>query len=187
MRVMLTSCGLETEGIKNKFTGWLGNEVSGIKALFIPTAANSPDAVRVLPKCLNDLLKCGISSDNITVYDLHKPMSAEELCKYDVVYLCGGSPEYLLGRINEAGFGSLLKSFTEQNGIVIGVSAGSIVFAGNMPDNLGLVKCTLDVHCGKDDCEDCGAANMSKDRIRLGNEQALIFECENAENAYIID
>ena len=184
MRVMLTSCGLETEEIKNKFTGWLGNEVSGIKAVFIPTAANSPDAVQVLPKCLNDLLKCGISSGNITVYDLHKPMSAEELCKYDVVYLCGGSPEYLLGRINEEGFGASLKAFTVQNGIVIGVSAGSIVFAGNMPDNLGLVKCALDVHCGNDDCEKCGEADFTKGRIRLGNDQALIFE---DKRAYIIN
>ena len=41
------------------------------EALFIPTAANTPDAIEVLPKCLNDLLKCGIPRENITVYDLY--------------------------------------------------------------------------------------------------------------------
>lgn len=184
MRVMLTSCGLETEGIKNKFMGWLDNEVSRIKAVFIPTAANSPEAVQVLPKCLNDLLKCGISNGNITVYDLHKPMSARELRNYDVVYLCGGSPEYLIDRINETGFDASLKDFIEQNGIVVGVSAGSIIFAGNMPDNLGLLKCGLDVHCENNDCEECGETDFSKDRIRLGNDQAMILE---DSRAYIIN
>lgn len=184
MRVMLTSCGLETEGIKNKFMGWLDNEVSSIKAVFIPTAANSPEAVQVLPKCLNDLLKCGISNSNIMVYDLHKPMSAMELRNYDVVYLCGGSPEYLIDRIKETGFDASLKDFIEQNGIVVGVSAGSIIFAGNMPDNLGLLKCGLDVHCGNNDCEECGETDFSKDRIRLGNDQAMVLE---DGRAYIIN
>lgn len=187
MRVMLTSCGLETEGIKNKLLDWISKDPGEARAVFIPTAANSPDAISVLPKCLDDLLKCGINKENITVYDLHMPLSAEELNGYDIVYICGGSPEYLLKRVNEAGFDVSLKSFIENNGIVVGVSAGSIIFAGDMPDSLGLLRCGLDVHCGKDDCEDCGAVDMSKDRIRLGNEQALIFECENAENAYIID
>lgn len=175
MRVMLTSCGLETECIKNKFISWLGNEVSSIKAVFIPTAANSADAVGVLPKCLNDILKCGINGDNITVYDLHKPMSASELHGYDIVYICGGSPEYLLDRINEAGFDASLKDFIGRNGIVVGVSAGSIIFAGNMPDNLGLLKCPLYVHCEKNECDECGKADI-KNRIRLGNDRALIFE-----------
>ena len=30
------------------------------KALFIPTAAIDAEAIEVLPKCMNDLLKCGI-------------------------------------------------------------------------------------------------------------------------------
>ena len=56
MRVMLTSCGLETEQIKKHFLGMLGKEPADTKALFIPTAAINADAIEVLPKCMNDLL-----------------------------------------------------------------------------------------------------------------------------------
>ena len=68
MRVMLTSCGLETEQIKEHFLGMLGKEPADTKALFIPTAAINADAIEVLPKCMNDLLKCGIPKDNISVF-----------------------------------------------------------------------------------------------------------------------
>ena len=50
MRVMLTSCGLETEQIKEHFLQMLGKEPADTKALFIPTAANNADAIEVLPK-----------------------------------------------------------------------------------------------------------------------------------------
>jgi len=44
MRVMLTSCGLETEAIQRSFLDMMGKEPAEVKALFIPTA--------VLPKCI---------------------------------------------------------------------------------------------------------------------------------------
>ena len=72
MRLMLTSCGLETERIKKHFLKMLGKEPADTKALFIPTAAIDADAIEVLPKCMNDLLKCGIPKGNIRVFDLHQ-------------------------------------------------------------------------------------------------------------------
>ena len=101
MRVMLTSCGLETEQIKEHFMQMLGKEPADTKALFIPTAAINADAIEVLPKCMNDLLKCGIPKDNISVFDLHRNMPIDELKTFDVVYLTGGWTSYLLERIND--------------------------------------------------------------------------------------
>ena len=43
MRVMLTSCGLETEKITAEFLEMLGKPAAGAKALFIPTAAIDAD------------------------------------------------------------------------------------------------------------------------------------------------
>lgn len=60
MRVLLTSCGLETGAIKQSFLEMLQKEPEKATALFIPTAAIDPGAIAVLPKCMNDLLKCGI-------------------------------------------------------------------------------------------------------------------------------
>ena len=177
MNVLLTSCGLETKVIEQEFLKMLNKAPSQIKAIFIPTAAISPDAIEVLPKCLNDLLKCGIARENIFVCDLHDTVDASLFEVYDVIYLCGGDPTYLLRRIRERGFDKELKTFIERSGVVVGVSAGSMIFADDMPNNLGLLKCALDVHCGKDSCEKAGKYSLSRtERIRLGNEQAIVFE-----------
>lgn len=147
MRVLLTSAGLETHKIKECFVDMVGKDMSLVKALFIPTAAIDADAIEVLPKCMNDLLKCGILKKNINVYDLHVGMEIEELQQYDVVYLCGGNTHYLLERINDTKFNKSLMEYINGNGMVIGVSAGSIIFANNLCNNLGLIDTKLDVHC----------------------------------------
>lgn len=186
MKVLLTSCGLETENITNKFIDMLGKNTAEAKAIFIPTAAVDADAIGVLPKCMNDLLKCGIKKENITVYDLHKPMTAEETKRYDVIYICGGNTEYLLERINEIDFGTCVKAFIADNRSVVGVSAGSIIFADNLKNNLGLLNRRLDVHCGDKQCSPTGCIDMTDSSpIRLGNRQGLVFESE--DHAYIIE
>lgn len=147
MRVLLTSAGLETEEIKDCFMNMVGKDMSLVKALFIPTAAIDADAIGVLPKCMNDLLKCGILDKNIVVYDLHAGMEPEKLRQYDVVYLCGGNTQYLLERINTTGFNESLMAYIHEGGLVIGVSAGSLIFSNNLENNLGLIDTKLDVHC----------------------------------------
>ena len=134
MRVLLTSAGLETEEIKECFVDMAGKEMSLVKALFIPTAAIDADAIEVLPKCMNDLLKCGILGKNIDVFDLHAGMEFEKLQQYDVVYLCGGNTRYLLERINATRFHKSLMEYINDNGLVIGVSAGSLIFSNNIED-----------------------------------------------------
>jgi len=176
MNVLLTSCGLETKTIETAFMDMLPQQPENIKAIFIPTAAVSPDAIEVLPKCLNDLIKCGIKRENIYVYDLHELMEEAELKLYDVIYLCGGDSKYLLRRINESGFDKRLKTFIERDGVVVGVSAGSVIFANNIENNLGLLHCELNVHCADDESEKAGNyTEYVKENIKLGNKQALIL------------
>ena len=170
MRVLLTSAGLETEEIKEYFVKMLGKDVSAVKALFIPTAATV--GIEVLPKCMNDLLKCGIQNKNIKVFDLHIGMEIAELHKYDVVYLCGGDTTYLLERVNANGFNETLMEYIKGNGMVIGVSAGSLLFSNNLVGNLGLINTRLDVHCP--DGEVRGKVEYPlKDNVRLTNTCAL--------------
>ena len=174
MRVLLTSAGLETEEIKECFMDMAGKDMSLVKALFIPTAAIDAGAINVLPKCMNDLLKCGILDKNIKVYDLHAGMEIGELQQYDVVYLCGGSTQYLLERINKTKFNQSLMEYINDNGLVIGVSAGSLIFSNNLCDNLGLIDTKLDVHCAAGEKKGKLAYPL-KDNVRLTNTCALVI------------
>lgn len=174
MRVLLTSAGLETKEIEECFVDMAGKDMSLVKALFIPTAAVDADAIAVLPKCMNDLLKCGISDKNIRVWDLHAVMEIGELQQYDVVYLCGGSTKYLLERINDTRFNESLTEYINDNGMVVGVSAGSLIFSNNFPDNLGLIDTKLDVHC--ESGEKGGKMEYPlKDNVKLTNTCALVI------------
>lgn len=174
MRVLLTSAGLETEEIKEQFMEMLEKDMSEVKALFIPTAAIDAGAIKVLPKCMNDLLKCGIRNENIRVFDLHEGMDIAELQRFDVVYLCGGNTAYLLERINTTGFNVSLMEYIRGNGMVIGVSAGSLIFANNLEGNLGLINTRLDVHCP--DGEAGGKVEYPlKGNMRLTNTSAFVI------------
>lgn len=185
MRVMLTSCGIETRMIKKHFLRMLGKIPSEIKVLFIPTAANDADAISVLPECMNDLLKCGILKENIQVFDLHRNMQIEELQSFDVVYLCGGSTSYLLERINKTGFRDTLLSYIQNDGFVIGVSAGSLIFANNLPENLGLLDVTMDVHSEKSNI--IGNVQIPLiENIKLSNTAAMLIR-NIKEDVEIVD
>ncbi len=174
MNVLLTSCGLETDGITKKFLELLPKEPAECTCLFIPTAAVDADAIEALPKCLQDYLKCGCKRDRLRVYDLHDPMDAEELNRFDVVYVCGGNTEYLLRRINERGFREALLAFIQNDGVYVGVSAGSVIAAQNLDNNLGLLHGILQVHCTMG--EAVGPLELpAKRAIRLGNRQAIVL------------
>lgn len=176
-KILLTSTGFDNENIMNKFIELLNIDVKDAKVLFIITAANDPDAVRILSGCLDDLTKCGITDDNITVYDMHKLISQEEIDKYDAIYVCGGSTKYLVDRIKELNIKPVIDKYIENGGIYIGVSAGSVCASGKYKDGLGFIANKLDVHCDKGTPN--GAIN-SNDDLYLTNYQAIyISDSEN--------
>lgn len=146
-KILLTSTGFDNENIKNKFLKLLEKDVKNVRILFIITAANDPDAVRILSGCLDDLTNCGILDENITVYDMHKLISQDEINQYDAIYVCGGSTKYLVDRIAEVNFKSVIDSYIENGGIYIGVSAGSVATSGSYKNGLCFIENNLDVHC----------------------------------------
>jgi len=145
-KILLTSAGFDEEKIRDIFLGFVGKPPKDIKVLFIPTAAIDEAAIRVLPLCMDDLLKSDIPAANIRVFDLHRSLSYEELTAFDGIYFTGGSTQYLLERINATGFNISLNEFVNNGGVYVGVSAGSCVAAGNLPDNLGYLRASLRVH-----------------------------------------
>ena len=173
-RILLTSSGFETAGIMRIFHDLLGKPPAEARALFVPTAAIHPggvDGIGVLPKCLNDLLRAGIPPENIGGFDLHRNMTADELDVYDVIYFTGGDPAYLLERINDTGFSESLNEYVSGRGVYVGVSAGSIVAARNLPGGLGYINCTLGVHmrtgtpCGPVDQAQCPHIDLTAENV----------------------
>lgn len=171
-KILLTSTGLENKVIKKKFLELVNKNPDDIHALFITTAAIEPDAIMVLPKCLEDLTDCGIPMNNITVYDMHKLISYDNIRKYDVVYVCGGETSYLVDRINEIGFKDLIDQYIANDGIYIGVSAGSVAASGKYSNGLDFLKNKVNVHCDK------GSSNgnvMDNSDIYLTDNQAILI------------
>lgn len=59
----------------------------------------------------------------------------------------------------------------------MGVSAGSIVFAANLPDNIEVFSALLNVHCSADCSVAEGELDMhGKSCVNLGNEQAIVYD-----------
>ena len=175
LNIILTANGFENRNIGKYFLEIINKEPSQIKAIFVPTAANNPDAIDVLPKCMHDLLDLGILGNNIFVYDLHYKMEYNELIKFDTIYFCGGSTSYLLNRINETGFKTPLKQFIENSGLYVGVSAGSIIMANNLKENMGYLNCKLDVH-GNEGINTGKFEPKNYSHIKLPDNKAIIIK-----------
>lgn len=99
----------------------------------------------------------------------------QELKQYDVVYLCGGDTQYLLERVNATGFNKTLLEYIQADGMVIGVSAGSLIFSNNLPGNLGMLATHLEVHCPQGEKEGKVAYPL-KNRLRLSDNCALVIQ-----------
>jgi len=179
-KIMLTSSGFDTKMLEETFLRLVGKPARAARVLFIPTAAIDPGAIEVLPKCMNDLLRVGIKPKNICVFDLHRPLDAEEMECYDAVYFTGGSPAYLLERMNATSFNVVLTNWVARGGVYVGVSAGSWVAAGNLDNSLGFLHAELAVHT-KTSTASGMFDNASMGKIKLKNGSAVLIQGEQYE------
>lgn len=171
--VLLTSTGFDNDNIKNKFLSLLNKNISEVKVLFVITAAQDPGAVRILSGCLDDLTKCNISDDNITIYDMHKKLDINEINIYDAIYVCGGCTKYLVQRMDEINFKEQVNEYLNNGGIYIGVSAGTIAFSNKYPNEFNLINNIVDVHCNNGNKN--GIIDYTND-INLTDNQAIFID-----------
>lgn len=178
-KILLTSAGFENKKIEEVFIGLVGKASKDIKAIFVPTAAIFPDAKAVLPKCKLDLLNAGILEQNITIYDLDRQVTYDEISDFDAIYFCGGSTKHLRDKINEMNFLETLKEFIDKGRVYIGVSAGSCVLSAS-ENGLGLINCTISVHNEKG--SDSGPLDTTNcPHVNLTNNQAILIVGYKAE------
>ncbi len=146
MKVFLTSAGFDNENLISHFNTLVDKIDSKSRALFIPTALNTPKARKYVPVFMEDLYKIGFTDPCIDTYDLSEPFDDDEIIKYTVIFFCAGDPEYLLNKVNEMNFDKSLKCFFDNGGIYIGVSAGSDIVARNLQNNLGYLNVIIECH-----------------------------------------
>jgi peptidase E len=177
-KLLLTSTGFNNKKVEEKFLELIEVPKEKIKALFIPTAAISEAAKAMVKECKKDLLNAGVLEQNIITYNLDREYTWEEICNFNAIYFCGGNTQHLLDKVNETKFNLMLNQFLDNGGVYIGVSAGSIIAANNLENNLGYINCNLDVH--RDIGSDCGKLSTKNcPNVSLTDNQAILVLGEN--------
>lgn len=198
--LFLSSSGLN-ENTTRVFWECIKKEPANTKAIFVPSAAiENDDAREGIIICMERLMNMGIPLNNIFMYDLAlllssgyertyssyiknipaqlRLMSAEELNQYDTIIFCGGNASTLLNEVNRTGFSETLKQAIENGLIYLGISAGSMIAAGNFSNGLGYLTNPLKPHAERG--IQCGA--VPKDElIELADEQVVLIKGEYKE------
>lgn len=195
-RLLLTSTGFSNKSFASLFLEKINKKPENIKVIFIPTAATDDGAREMLPHCYQDLTGAGILPDNILIYDLRhlisqsnnknqsniplhfRLLSDDEMKDYDAVYFCGGDEAHLLNEVNRTGFKGILQTAVENGLFYIGTSAGAVIAAGNLLNNLGFINNNLCVHCDKG--TPCGKL-PENETVHLTDRQAVWIEGDNYE------
>lgn len=199
-RILLTSAGL-TDNFKKLFWKNVNKEPEQVKIIFVPSAATENDGAREgISLCIYMLMEMGIRMGNILVYNLKymltqnytrtysrgvdnlprefRLLTSDELKEYDVIVFSGGEAPLLVDEIKRTGFDEVLNPTVENGLFYIGISAGSMVAAGNFKDGLGYIKNHITVHC---ECgSECGVVENDED-ICLTDEQAIWISGDSVE------
>jgi len=199
-RLLLTSGGLN-ESLQKFFFSQVCKPANEIKVILIPSAATHNDSAReCLSLCTYHLINMGIATQNIFVYHLgyllsekymrtyscdgmnvfaqFRLLSPEDLATYDVIIFGGGEANVLLEEMNRTGFSKVVKQAVEKGLLYMGISAGSMVAAGNFPNSLGYINNAIIVHSSRG--TSCGEVTGDGD-IFLTDDQAIWIEGESVQ------
>ena len=163
MRTLFLSSNGLNENTSFEFWKCVGKDPADTKVIFVPSAAVKNDGAREgIAVCVERLMYMGIPFENILIYDLAllvsagyertyssyvqeipaqiRLMSAAELDQFDVVVFGGGDASILLDELKRTGLADTIKQAIENGLVYLGISAGSMVAAGNLPDGLGYLE-----------------------------------------------
>lgn len=130
MNIYFTSYGLDT-----RYKEYMNSYEEIIHLLNNKRVAIISNAKLVNQDRTNSIVaKEELSKNNIiaNIVDLDKEVI--DLNEYDALYLSGGEPKYLMDAIYHANLFDKMKEFIDNGGIVIGQSAGAMIFNKNYLD-----------------------------------------------------
>lgn len=130
-KIVLTSCGITNQNLKEEFYKLLNKGIEKIKVLYITTAIDGEDDSDTswIDKEYQTILNLGIKEENIKEYKMDYDI---DLSLYDMIYMMGGNTFYLLKRIRDTKFDIKLKEAIDKGLIYVGSSAGSIILGNTI-------------------------------------------------------
>lgn len=104
-KLLLTSNGFFTEQIRKKFLQLIDKEVSNLKLSIITTASPLKENNQYARKAKEDFIQMGFHTIDFIDILYDEP---DTLRKYEVIYINGGNPFYLLYHMKESGTDQIL-------------------------------------------------------------------------------
>lgn len=128
-KVLLTSNGFYTDTIKSEFLDLLEAEPCLLKAVIVTSATLQKEHNSFAVKAHQDLWDMGFRK--VDYIDIETECS-KLLEQYDVIYINGGNPFYLLYHLKKSGADKVIKKIANQHVIIVGVSAGAMILGPNI-------------------------------------------------------
>ncbi|ENQ3080620.1 Type 1 glutamine amidotransferase-like domain-containing protein [Bacillus cereus] len=128
-KLLLTSNGFFTEGTKKQFLQLINGETCNLKVSIITMASPLKENNQYARTAKEDFIRMGFHTIDFIDIEYDDP---EILRQFDVIYINGGNPFYLLRHMKKSGCDRILKSLANQNIIIVGVSAGAVILGPNI-------------------------------------------------------
>ena len=130
MNVYLTSYGLDT-----RYSNYMNSYDDIIKLLTSKKVAIIPNAkLDSQDRTNSSIAKEELNKNNITADIIDIDAVELDINNYDALYLSGGEPKHLMNSINNSNLYNKIKDFIDKGGIIIGQSAGAMIFSKNYYD-----------------------------------------------------
>ncbi|MDQ7797409.1 MAG: Type 1 glutamine amidotransferase-like domain-containing protein [Candidatus Edwardsbacteria bacterium] len=181
----------ENERLDRRFLEMIGKDRP--RLAYIPSA--SDNSRRYYHEKCEYYKRYGI--EDFLYFDLNKeydPAKTEELLACDAIHLSGGDPFQFLGSIRKRNFGPVLKKYHENDGILLGISAGAIVLTPSINISHVFYKSRTDQHqaVGLVDFHFLPHWNQRQDRLDAVKKfsidnQAMVYGCQDGDGMVIHD
>lgn len=111
----------------DKVTELLPRKPSELNVVFIPTAGDPYKEKSWLYEDRDKLVQMGFKVKDLNITGKTPSILNKELKNADVIFVAGGNTFYLLEKVRESGFDTIVKRLIDKGVIYIGSSAGSVL------------------------------------------------------------
>ncbi len=143
MKLLLMSSTFTNDKLKNTFLNLLSKPPKENKVLIIHQKSyvkqTYPEykelADTVLSRDIKILTELGILSENIFTFDIASE-GKSDIKGNDILLLQGGNTFYYIDQMRKKGYWDIIRGFIENDGVYIGISAGSMIMSPSVDENL---------------------------------------------------